>query len=125
MSLFSNFSVIDTKNKDLEKEKIESIIENFNHILNTRKGFGSFLKDYGIRDLGSYTSRDHLIEAVKEEIEYNIKNYEPRLKIISIEVDDENDSPFLISFKIQCKIIEKTKSIHLVFDYTFKNIYIK
>jgi len=39
---------------------LASIVENLNNILNTKKDYGSFLTDLGIRDLNEYRSRDDI-----------------------------------------------------------------
>jgi len=47
---------------------LASIVENLNNILNTKKDYGSFLTDLGIRDLNEYRSRDDIAIILMEEV---------------------------------------------------------
>ena len=102
----------------------QSIIENLNNVLNTKKDYGSFLKTYGIRDMNEYSSRDHLAAAIMEEVACNIKQYEQRLQLISISIEDNND-PFRISFKIKCRVKETEQSLFMEFGSVYNDFYIR
>ncbi len=106
------------------KNAIKGIVENLNNILNTRKGFGSFLSGYGIRDMNEYSSRDHLAAAVMEEVKFNIEQYEPRLELMGISIENDDD-PFRISFRIECNIRETRESLLMEFNSVNKNLNVK
>jgi len=94
---------------------LQGVIANLNNILNTRKGYGSFLHDFGIRDMNEFISRDHIALAVMKEVEENIRKYEPRVELVKItRVDDDN--PLRLSFRIECRLRDTSQSIHMVFD---------
>lgn len=122
MALFDKF---DQRNRAGEVDsELASIIENLDNILNIRKGYGSSLLDMGIRDLNEYTSKDHIVQAVMEEVRRNIDQYEPRVELVEITAE-ESDSIFKISFKIDCRIRETAQSLQMIFDSVFNNFEVK
>ncbi len=119
MALFEKFSFKhDGRYMD---EKIEHIIENLNNILNTKRNFGAFIRDFGIRDMNEYTNRDQISLAVMEEVKSNIEKFEPRVKLINMEIG-EDDNPFYLSFKIDCIVLETKKTLRMIFDSVYSNV---
>ena len=119
MALFRNETARSAANGD-SQSLIKSIVDNLNHVLNTKKGYGSFLADFGIRDMNEYSSRDQLAVAIMQEVQYNIEQYEPRLQIISIAIEDNKD-PFRISFKIECRLKETQKALLMEFNSVYND----
>jgi type VI secretion system lysozyme-like protein len=122
MPLFSKFGDRTTagqKDKDLQ-----DVIENLNYVLNAKKGFGSFLPDFGIRDMSECSSRDHLAAAIMEEVKYNIENYEPRLELVKISTE-KTDDPFRISFKIECRLRETQRALIMEFNSVYNDFRIR
>lgn len=104
-----------------ENEELNGIVSNLNNILNTRKGYGSILKDFGIRDMNEFISREHIALAVIEEVKANIEKYEPRVELVSItRVDDDN--PLRLSFQIECRLRGTQQSLHMVFDTVYSSV---
>ena len=96
-------------------DKIQEIIRNLSCVLNTKKGFGSYLKEMGIGDYNAYRSRTKIVETILREIKENINLYEPRVKLIDIrEVGTENS--FRLRFELKCEMIDHSQPIFLVFD---------
>jgi type VI secretion system protein len=122
MVFFNKFGGSSTPGRS--DQDIQSIIENLNNMLNTKKGYGSFLDGYGIRDMNEYSSRDHLALAIMDEVTYNIEQYEPRLQLVSISLED-NDDPFRIAFKIECRVRETERSLVMEFDSVYNGFYIR
>ncbi|MEN6465515.1 MAG: type VI secretion system baseplate subunit TssE [Syntrophaceae bacterium] len=100
------------------------IVENLNRILNTKRGYGSFVKDFGISDLNEYTSRDVLVKVIMQEVKDNIECYEPRLQIEEITVEDNND-PFRISFSIRCYLKETRQALVMEFNSIYSNFKVR
>ena len=107
-----------------ENPELISIINNLNNILNTKRGYGSFLADFGIRDLNEYTSKDDIAIAVIDEVKENIEKYEPRVEIINIS-RSEDRNPFHIAFNIECEVRKNAQSLHMVFDSVFNSVQIE
>lgn len=122
MVFFNKFDRSSTPGRS--DQDLQGIIENLNNVLNTKKGYGSFLEGYGIRDMNEYSSRDHLALAIIDEVTYNIEQYEPRLQLVSISLED-NDDPFRIAFKIECRVKETEQSLFMEFDSVYNGFYIR
>ena len=116
MALFRKFE----RNKGRTKGDpvLESIIDNLNNILNTKRDYGSFLHDYGIRDLNEYSSRTAIAEAVIGEVRESIERFEPRVELNEVTLINE-DNPLHLAFKIDCVVHKGAKSLRLVFDTVF------
>lgn len=118
MAFFDKF--IEKSKIDKKNQALYSIMENLNNILNTKKGYGSFLPGFGIRDMNQYSSREHLASAIMDEVKYGIEKYEPRLQLIKISLKDSNDL-FKLSFKIECSIKDTTQALVMEFDSVFNS----
>lgn len=119
MSLFNKFSYA-SKKGPIPKE-LDSIIKNLQNVLNTRRGYGSVLNEFGIRDLNEYSSKEILSGAVMEEVKENIRRFEPRVELVDIKIE-EDDNPFKLSFKIECRLKSDPKALRMIFDTVFNNI---
>ena len=115
LNKFTEKSKFDKKN-----QVVYSIMENLNNILNTKKGYGSFLHDFGIRDMNQYSSREHLASAIMDEVKFGIEKYEPRLQFISISLKDSNDI-FSLSFEIECRVKDAAQNLLMEFDSVFNS----
>jgi type VI secretion system lysozyme-like protein len=119
MALLKKFS----RKPELRAQEVDlnGIISNLNNILNTRKEYGSFLSDFGIRDMNEFISRDHIALAVMKEVEDNIRKFEPRVELIKITRIDDNN-PLRLSFQIECRLRNTSQSIHMVFDSVYSSV---
>ncbi len=122
MPFFDKFSSRSLRSP--ENPELVSIIDNLNNILNTKREYGSFLADFGIRDLNEYTSQDHIATAIIDEVKENIEKYEPRVEIINIS-RSEDRNPFHIAFNIECVVRTNAQSLHMVFDSVFNSVQIE
>jgi type VI secretion system lysozyme-like protein len=102
---------------------LASIVENLNNILNTKKDYGSFLTDLGIRDLNEYRSRDDISTILMEEVKKNIEDYEPRVELVDIS-PQKTEMSFVLSFKIECIVRNNAESLRMVFDTLFSKFHI-
>ena len=123
MALFKKFNNNLNLKPGSEDQYLLSIVENLNNILNTKKGYGSFINDFGMKDMNEYCSRDDIGRAVMQEVKENIERFEPRLKLINITME-ENDNPFRISFKIESSIRKSKKSLRMEFDSVFNDFHV-
>lgn len=114
MALFSKFTPTHRNAREPGAD-VQDIIDNLNNILNTRRGYGSILMDLGIRDLNEYCSRDHIANAIVEEVGQNIERFEPRVRLVGI-FRIEDDNPFRLLFRIDCTLRETAQSLRMVFD---------
>lgn len=117
MAFFDKFRA-STRGRESRTE-VDSILSNLEHVLNTKRGWGSPLADFGIRNLTEYTSREHVAKAVMDEIKENISRYEQRIRIDSIEIDDSDPSPFWISFTLQCSLVKGAQVVRVSVNTLF------
>jgi len=109
---------------DSEEQLLRSVIANLNNLLNTKKGYGSFIDDFGIRDMNEYSSREKLATAIMEEVQINIEKFEPRLEFEAISLEESPDT-FHIAFKIQCKLRESQKALFMEFNSVFNDFHVR
>jgi type VI secretion system protein len=113
MSIFDKFSY--DRRSGREDRLLQDIVDNLNNILNTKRGFGSFLDEFGIADMNEYRSREHMAHAVMLEVRRNIELYEPRVELVDITLVKDGN-PMRLSFRIDCAIRKNAQSLHMVFD---------
>jgi predicted component of type VI protein secretion system len=101
-----------------------AIIDNLNHVLNTRKSFGSWLKPFGIGDWNEYKSRGKIVDTIIEEIKENIRLYEPRVVLEDI-AEVPSDSAFRMRFQVKCIINDGEKPIYIVLDSLYNRVYVE
>jgi type VI secretion system lysozyme-like protein len=110
MPLFDRFFLDKRKDADLR-----SVVDNLNHMLNSRKTFGTYLRDYGIGDFNEYKARQKIIDTVIAEIKESIRRYEPRVVLDSIR-EVESDSPFKIRLEMRCVVHTADRPIYILID---------
>jgi phage baseplate assembly protein W len=71
-----------------EASEVEDVIRNLRFVLGTKRGSGYFLKTFGLTDVG-YRTQEEMVVALMAELEENIRLYEPRVELI--EIDEEHD----------------------------------
>lgn len=100
---------------------LESILENLNCILNTKKGFGSLIEEFGVGDYNAFKGRREIVTTLVAEIEENIARYEPRVCIESIkEVDSELSNR--LRFEMKCRILNTPKPLFINFDTAYAKV---
>ena len=98
-----------------ESDEVNSIIDNLNNILNSKREYSYFLPDFGVSDYNHLTSRQDIAEAVIADVIENIEKFEPRLKLLKIE-EAKSGEGFELSFKINCMVDKKALSLTLLMD---------
>jgi predicted component of type VI protein secretion system len=121
MAFFNKF--IPSEKRKISTENHEDIIQNLNNILNTKKYYGSVLKEFGIRDLNEFYDKEGIVKVVITEVLENIKKFEPRIKIINISHKDSKNL-FQLAFTIECQVINTKKSLNMIFDTVFNSFII-
>lgn len=96
-------------------EDVQDIVENLNRVLNTKKGFGYWLPDFGIGDYNVYRGREHIVRTLVAEIRTNVERYEPRVRIDVVE-EVESTSPFRIKFQVSGVFVGRDRPFFIVVD---------
>ena len=110
--------------KTMEERELRDIVDNLNNVLNTKKGYGAFVDDFGIRDMNEYSTREFIADAILQEVRQAITKYEPRLDLVKIEILEEKSS-FRISFRIECHVKKTQKFLHMEFDSVYNSFSIE
>lgn len=92
----------------------EEIIDHICDLLNTKRTFGSYLKDYGLDSYIYLSSYNGIKKQIMLDIKNCLEKFETRIKILEIQPVPCKDL-FLLSFIIKCRIQEKTHSLQLSF----------
>jgi len=103
-----------------ERGLLVAIAENLENVLNSKRGYGSPLPDFGIRSLTEYATRDLIAAAVMREVREAIERYEPRLELHDIALQPDA-GPFRLSFVIKAAIRTRAQVLEVSFDTFFNN----
>jgi predicted component of type VI protein secretion system len=95
--------------------ELRAVIDNLNRLLNTKKGFGSWLTTFGIGDYNMYRARDKIVTTLLSEIQENVRLFEPRARIDKI-AEVPTESPFRIKFQMSGFLLETQRPIFVVVD---------
>lgn len=123
MALFRKFSYAAAR-KSPETADLLSIVENLNNVLNSKRDFGSPLRDFGVRDLGLHMTREDMARVVMQDVRECIERYEPRVELQRI-VLEKDDNPMRLSFTIQCNVRRNARSLRMVFDTMFGSVAVR
>lgn len=94
------------------KDDTESIVENVSNILNSVRGYNSFLNDFGISDYRYLSSEQDIYKTIIMEIKRNIISYEPRILVKEITFIKGN-SFLSLSFTIDAVIKNNGNNLKL------------
>jgi type VI secretion system protein len=122
MPLFEKFEKLEKGEKRPgrgESSLVESVLDNLENVLNSKRDYSSPLPQFGVRALTEYVSRNDIALEVIREVREIIELYEPRIKLESIAVDDRERNPFRLSFTINCSLREGAQVLHLSVDTVF------
>jgi len=118
MTFFNRF--VFNERRKVSKTNHGSIVQNLNHILNSKRGYGSFLENYGIRDLNAFYNKEDISKAVVQDVLENIERFEKRVEVLDIQHKKSN-SIFQLSFAIECRIHASHESLNMNFDTVFNS----
>lgn len=104
-----------------KRPHIQSIVDNLNHMLNTRKGFGSWLTDYGIGDYNAFKARKKSMETLIEEIKESIRKYEPRVQVDDIK-EVESSNAFRVRLEVHCTFLDYEKPVYILIDSVYNRV---
>jgi type VI secretion system lysozyme-like protein len=110
--------LVDYKTKP-NVDEVNSIIDNLHIILNTKRGYGFFLQNFGLSDYHHLNSREDIAKMMVREISENIALFEPRLTLVKVKAIKDSKVARL-SFHIDCQIRESAYSLKLFLDPTRK-----
>ncbi|MEY3807966.1 MAG: hypothetical protein RI893_942 [Pseudomonadota bacterium] len=95
-----------------EDHEIQSIIDNLNNVLGSKRDYGFFLHNFGLSDYKYLGTSDYIGKALIAEITENIELFEPRIVLNKI-VHVKDDQLFDLAFSIDCVVRNKPHTIKL------------
>lgn len=110
--------------KRKQTDELHAIIANLNRVLNTKKGFGSYVKEFGVGDWNAWKARKAIIETLMDEIKENIKLFEPRVQLDEIE-EVKADTPFRIRFQVKCVFLTNTRPVYIILDSLENKVFVE
>lgn len=83
-------------------ERVRDVVENLDLLLDTKRGVGHVFPDFGFSQSGQW-SAEGLITHYTSELRENVARYEPRLEILEIdgEVNDEGWPELIVEARIR------------------------
>lgn len=83
--------------------ELDDVIRNLSNVLHTKRSTGYFLPNFGLTEVG-YRTPEQMVNALKAELRENIRLYEPRIELIEIDEDYDDDgrrSTLAIRFRLR------------------------
>ena len=95
-----------------ESHEIQSIVDNLNNMLGSKRDYGFFLHNFGLSDYKYLGTSDYIGKALIAEITENIELFEPRIVLNKIVLIKDNEL-FNLAFSIECVVRDKPHTIKL------------
>ena len=96
-----------------QQTEVEDVVSNLRYILGARRGAASVLPDFGLSGLVPSTP-DELFKWIDREVRQVILRYEPRVEILEIEEDyDEDNHPHL---RLHLRLLSTQEDLRLLLD---------
>lgn len=87
--------------KEKNVSTLEDVVRNVGYVLDTKRGAGHFVADFGLTETG-YRTPQETLEAMRSEITETLTRYEPRL--IVDEVEEIYDDDGRMHLQIKCRV---------------------
>lgn len=92
----------------------EEVADHLGALLNTKRGFGTWQKDFGVDNYANYHSKDEAVRAIQADIALNIEKFEKRIQLLEIFEIQDGDL-FHYRFVIKCRIGSRFHSYYVGF----------
>lgn len=94
--------------------EMEDIVRNLNYILKTKRGAGHFLDTFGLTDTGHRTAEEMIVR-LTDELTQNVTLYEPRVEIVDIDEDYDEDTN-RVRLTVACRAKESGDMVLIALD---------
>lgn len=96
---------------------LASVMRNVQAMLGTKKGYGYFLEDYGLGSFAEKSSKAGQAEELGEEIERALRQHEPRLREVEVELRGR-DNALWLHYELRAQLSGAPCRMHIIFDTT-------
>lgn len=106
------------RNLDIDPSKVsESVINHLRNMFNVRRGSVMTLDDYGMPDFNDIVSDfPNAIKVIRGVIRDSIRNYEPRLKQVSVTHLVDESRPLDLFFRVKAELHLDGQKVPLMFE---------
>jgi len=98
----------------------DDIIANLNNVLTTKRGVGSFLRNFGLTEIGHKTQAE-MINTLMREIKENILLYEPRVELIEVDENFDDDTGRTV-LSVHLRVRSDNQALHFAMDSKLKRL---
>ena len=100
--------------------EVDDILENLSNVLSTKRGVGSFLRNFGLTETG-YRTQNEMLNTLTRELRENILLFEPRVEIVEIDENfDEDTGRSALSVEL---VVKSTgKPLHFSMDSKLRQL---
>ena len=103
-----------------EYSERDDVINNLNNIFMTKRGVGSFLRNFGLTETGHKTQAE-MITSLTREIKENILLYEPRVELVEVDEDFDDETNRTV-LSVHLKIRSDGQPLHFSMDSKLKQL---
>ncbi|MGZ4953773.1 MAG: GPW/gp25 family protein [Methylobacter sp.] len=101
--------------RNAKGSEINSIIDNLNNVLGSKRDYGFFLQNFGLSDYKYLGTSDYIGKALIAEITENIELFEPRIVLNKV-VHIKDQQLFQLAFSIDCVVCNQAHTLKLFLD---------
>ena len=105
----------DAVNYHRQHETDLRVLQDLHNLLNSKRDYASFIKEFGVDDVSSYSNREYISKVVIDEIARNIEQFMPTVELIEI-FEKQGNAIDRINIEIRCRILGSTQEIQVITD---------
>lgn len=94
--------------------QVEQVIANLRHVLGSKRGTGYFLRNFGLSEVG-FRTPEEMVTTVNAELRENIRLYEPRVELLAID-EDYDDDGHRARLVVSLRLRGASERLQVVFD---------
>ena len=100
--------------------EVDDILENLSNVLSTKRGVGSFLRNFGLTETG-YRTQNEMLNTLTRELRENILLFEPRVDIVEIDENYDEDSG-RSALSVELVVKSTGKPLHFSMDSKLRQL---
>lgn len=97
------------------RDELTHVLRNLEAILNTKEGYGWFVKGFGLGDYAERRGTRALVETLTAEIRREVERYEPRLSEVEVKPRGQ-DGALWLHFDLHASFSHRPLALRLLFD---------
>ena len=94
--------------------EMDDVIRNLNHVLRSKRETGYFLRNFGLNEIG-FRTPEEMVTTLTAELRENIRLYEPRVELVDIDEDYDDDGA-RARLVVELRLRSAKEKLKIVFD---------